>query len=130
MKRLSALLTTVGCVASQLCFGSSRLPDYDVTQIGGPGSGRYVFCTDQTCPEPTIKHLAVAAPIAPTTPTPFPLEIKPLPAATVSHSPPAHGHVRHAHRTRHLHRTDHTTPLPKCVDVGAEPSERVKPAHR
>ncbi|RDT05125.1 hypothetical protein DWU95_02160, partial [Burkholderia contaminans] len=48
---------------TQAGFASARLPYYEVTKVGEPGSGRYVFCSGDSCPEPTIKHLAAPAPV-------------------------------------------------------------------
>lgn len=103
MMRLVPLLGLIVGTLTQACFASSRLPDYDVTQIGEPGSGRYVFCSGDSCPEPTIKHLAA--------PTPVVQENLSLPvsAAETRHiqalsTPIAKRHRSLHARIRHVHR--------------------------
>ena len=65
MMRPALPFIVLGCAVAQSCFASARLPDYSVTQIGTPGSDHFVFCSANTCPEPSIKHLASPAPIIP-----------------------------------------------------------------
>ncbi|MDN7466280.1 hypothetical protein [Burkholderia gladioli] len=101
---LTALAILAGLIG-QSALASTRLPDYGVTEIGNPGSGRYVFCTDATCPEPTIKHIAAPAavvpPSLPITATPS-FESHPLPAPTAHTVKPRHSHRARGRHARHV----------------------------
>ncbi|PRE92816.1 hypothetical protein C6Q13_00210 [Burkholderia gladioli] len=102
---LTALAILAGLIG-QSALASTRLPDYGVTEIGNPGSGRYVFCTDTTCPEPTIKHIAappaaVVPPSLPITATPS-FESHPLLASTAPTVKPRHSHRARARHGRHV----------------------------
>lgn len=123
MMRLVPLLGLIVGTLAQACFASSRLPDYDVTQIGEPGSGRYVFCSGDTCPEPTIKHLAA--------PTSVVRENLSLPSSAAENQPiralptpiATHHRSRHA-RIRHVHRVAKVANRTLCTagdTVGAVP---------
>ncbi|WP_186223890.1 hypothetical protein [Burkholderia gladioli] len=105
MMRYSLPLAILAGLIAQSALASTRLPDYGVTEIGNPGSGRYVFCTETTCPEPTIKHIAaptaVAPPSLPITATPS-FESRPLPASTVPTVKPRHSHRARARHGRHV----------------------------
>ncbi len=104
MRYCLPLAILAGLIAQSAC-ASTRLPDYGVTEIGNPGSGRYVFCTETTCPEPTIKHIAaptaVVPPSLPITVTPS-FESQPLPASTVPTVKPRHPHRARARHGRHV----------------------------
>ncbi len=126
---LTALAILAGLIG-QSALASTRLPDYGVTEIGNPGSGRYVFCTETTCPEPTIKHIAaptaVVPPSLPITATPS-FESHPLPASDASTVKP-----RHPHRARGRH-ARHVRPAAKSVQCAAasDGATTAKPlAHR
>ncbi len=123
------LAILAGLIAQSAC-ASTRLPDYGVTEIGNPGSGRYVFCTETTCPEPTIKHIAaptaVVPPSLPITVTPS-FESHPLPAPMAPTVKP-----RHSHRARGRH-ARHVRPAAKSVQCAAasDGATTAKPlAHR
>ncbi|WP_186159347.1 hypothetical protein [Burkholderia gladioli] len=105
MMRYCLPLAILTGLVAQSAFASTRLPDYGVTEIGDPGSGRYVFCTETTCPEPTIKHIAaptaVVPPSLPITVTPS-FESHPLPAPTGATVKPRHSHRARARHGRHV----------------------------
>ncbi len=104
MMRYCLPLAILAGLIAQSAFASTRLPDYGVTEIGNPGSGRYVFCTETTCPEPTIKHIAaptaVVPPSLPITATPS-FESRPLPASTAPTVKPRHSHRARGQHVRH-----------------------------
>ncbi|WP_175905960.1 hypothetical protein [Burkholderia seminalis] len=123
MMRLVPLLALIVGTLAQACFASSRIPDYDVTQIGEPGSGRYVFCSGDTCPEPTIKHLAA--------PTSVVQENLSLPSSAAENqpiralsTPIATPHRSRPARIRHVHRVAKVANRTLCTagdTVGAVP---------
>lgn len=82
MMRFCLPLAILAALIGQSAFASTRLPDYGVTEIGNPGSGRYVFCTETTCPEPTIKHIAAPTAVVPPQSSHYPYSKlrKPTPA--------------------------------------------------
>ncbi|WP_186181891.1 hypothetical protein [Burkholderia gladioli] len=104
MMRFRLPVAILAALIGQSAFASTRLPDYGVTEIGNPGSGRYVFCTETTCPEPTIKHIAAPAaivpPSLPITATPS-FESHPLPASTAPTVKPRHSHRARGQHVRH-----------------------------
>ncbi|WP_186269055.1 hypothetical protein [Burkholderia gladioli] len=105
MMRYCLPLAILAGLIAQSALASTGLPDYGVTEIGNPGSGRYVFCTETTCPEPTIKHIAAptaaAPPSLPNTATPS-FESHPLPASTVPTVKPRHSHRARGRHARHV----------------------------
>ncbi|WP_186251157.1 hypothetical protein [Burkholderia gladioli] len=105
MMRFRLPLAILAALIGQSAFASTRLPDYGVTEIGNPGSGRYVFCTETTCPEPTIKHIAAPAAVVPPSPpiTAAPsFESHPLPASDASTVKPRHPHRARGRHARHV----------------------------
>lgn len=120
MMRLVPLLLAVVATFAQTSFASSRLPNYDITQIGEPGSGRYVFCSAETCPEPTIKHLATSVPVAPDN-LPLPVssadESRPLRASSV---PIVKGHASHRTQTRNVRRVAKVSTRALCTTVAPD----------
>lgn len=87
MMRFCLPLAILAALIGQSAFASTRLPDYGVTEIGNPGSGRYVFCTETTCPEPTIKHIAAPTAVVP--------PVFPLPLLQASKANPCLRRRRH-----------------------------------
>lgn len=123
MMRRAVLFIVLGG-AAQSCFASARLPDYSVTQIGSPGSDHFVFCSSNTCPEPSIKHLASPSPVGPTASTvPFPL---PAVVRPVAESSPDRPTRRHRVHVRRVHSGRHAPAQPQCVDAG---HNRGRPEH-
>ncbi|AYQ86056.1 hypothetical protein EDD84_00590 (plasmid) [Burkholderia gladioli] len=127
MMRYCLPLAILAGLIAQSALASTRLPDYGVTEIGNPGSGRYVFCTETTCPEPTIKHIAaptaVIPPSLPITPTPS-FESHPRPASTAPTVKP-----RRSHRSRGRHARPATSSV-QCVGA-SDGATTAKPlAHR
>ncbi len=128
MMRSPLFLAVVIGVLAQASFAGSRVQDYDVTQIGQPGSGHYVFCSAETCPEPTIKHLAVSAPVVPenlSLPVSPAAEGWPQRASTV---PIVKRHTSHSIRTRHV---SHVAKVPNralCTPAGPGVSTSKQPA--
>ncbi|KML57052.1 hypothetical protein VL15_15135 [Burkholderia cepacia] len=122
MMRLVPLLLAVVATFAQTSFASSRLSNYDITQIGEPGSGRYVFCSADTCPEPTIKHLATSVPVAPDD---FPLpvssadESRPMRASTV---PIVKRHISHRTHIRHDRRVAKVSNRALCTTAAPDAS--------
>jgi len=130
MIRSPLFLAVVIGVLAQASFADSGLQDYDVTQIGQPGSGRYVFCSAETCPEPTIKHLAVSAPVVPenhSLPVSPAAEGWPQRASTV---PTVKQHTSHRIRTRHVSRVAKVSNRALCTTVGTDVSTFKQPADR
>ncbi|CAM2163388.1 conserved exported hypothetical protein [Burkholderia cepacia] len=122
MMRLVPLLLVVAGAFAQSGFASAHLPNYDITQIGEPGSGRYVFCSADTCPEPTIKHLATPVPVAPDN---FPL---PVPSADENRPTRASfirivkRHVPHRTHTRQIRRAAKVPKQGLCTTVAPDAS--------
>ncbi|WP_186067599.1 hypothetical protein [Burkholderia gladioli] len=130
MMRFCLPLALLAALIGQSAFASTRLPDYGVTEIGNPGSGRYVFCTETTCPEPTIKHIAaptaVIPPSLPITATPS-FESHPLPASTAPTVKPRHSHRPQGRHARHVRPA---TSSVQCIGA-ADGATTAKPlAHR
>ncbi len=118
MMRSSLFLAVVIGVLARASFAASSLQDYDVTQIGQPGSGHYVFCSADTCPEPTIKHLATSEPVAPEN-----LSLPVSPAAEgwplhASIAPIAKRHTSRRTQTRHAHRVAKVANRALCTPAG------------
>lgn len=126
---LTALAILAGLIG-QSALASTRLPDYGVTEIGNPGSGRYVFCTETTCPEPTIKHIAAPAavvpPSLPITATPS-FESHPLPASDASTVKPRHSHRARGRHARHVRAA---TSSVQCMGASAGATTAKPLAHR
>ncbi len=131
MMRLCLPFAILVALIGQSALASTRLPDYGVTEIGNPGSGRYVFCTDTTCPEPTIKHIAappaaVVPPSLPITATPS-FESHPLLSSTAPTVKPRHSHRARARHGRHVRPA---TSSVQCMGASAGTTTAKPLAHR